>query len=253
MARGLGTRMRAEAPGSALSSAQEKVAAAGIKALMPLGNGLTLLEMITAKLGDAGFDNICLVIGPEHDAIREFCSDKKLNVQFAVQPEPRGTADAVLAAENFVDDSDLFAVVNSDNLYPVDALRLLRGVNAPSLLAFERNALIEKSNIPADRITKFATAEIGDDGRLLRIVEKPDDVPADSLVSMNAWLFPPEIFEACRSIGTSERGEYELAAAVQFAVDELGIQFRALTVAAGVLDLSNRADVQSIEKFLVDH
>lgn len=252
MARGLGTRMRAEAPGSMLNSDQAKIAAAGIKALIPLVNGRTLLEIITQRLADAGFKEICLVIGPEHVAIRNFCSEKKLNVQFVVQKEPKGTADAVLAAEEFVLNDEFFAIVNSDNLYPTALLAELREANCPALLAFEREALIEKSNIPAERIAKFATIDIDSNGYLKRIIEKPESVASDSFVSMNAWLFPHAIFKACRSVGLSERGEYELSSAVQFAIDELNIEFAAIKAAAGVLDLSSRADVQTIAKFLVE-
>ena len=62
----------------------------------------------------------------------------------------------------------------------------------------------------------------------------------------------PSIFTACRSIGPSERGEYEITAAVQFAIDELGEQFVAVRVADGVLDLSSRADIANAAKYLND-
>jgi glucose-1-phosphate thymidylyltransferase len=125
----------------------------------------------------------------------------------------------------------------------------LRETNCPALLAFERAALIERSNIPEDRIAKFATAEVDDQRFLRRIVEKPDAVEHDALVSMNAWLFSPLIFDACRAIGPSERGEYEITAAVQHAIDDLGARFAAVRTSEVVLDLSNRADVVGLARF----
>ncbi|MBX3287698.1 MAG: NTP transferase domain-containing protein [Acidobacteria bacterium] len=250
LARGLGTRMRAADDDASLTPEQAAAAAAGLKTLVPLANGKTLLELTVSNLKAAGFTEIILVIGPEHDEIRSRCAELGLDVRFAVQEKPLGTADAVLAAEDLIATHELFAVFNSDNLYPVDALKKLAESDRPSMLAFERQALIEKSNIPEDRIAKFATVENDEDGNLLAVIEKPEHVKPDALISMNAWLFSAKIFEACRSITLSPRGEYEITAAVEYAVNSLGEKIAVLRTQAGVLDLSSRADIESIEIFL---
>ncbi len=242
--------MRAGVADVALTPEQKRFAGEGIKALIPVANGKTLLELILENITRAGFSKACLVIGPEHDAIREFCSVKEFDVQFVVQDKPLGTADAVLAAESCVAADELFLVVNSDNLYPVNSLRRLRETNSPAILAFEREALIKRSNIGAERIAKFATVEINADGLLMQIVEKPEIVKADSFVSMNAWLFSAAIFDACRLIGPSKRGEYELTTAVQYSIDMLGVEFTAVKTDEGVLDLSNRSDIENVANFL---
>lgn len=249
LARGLGRRMRADADGVSLSVEQETAADSGIKALIPVAKGKTVLELIVANVSAAGFDEICLVIGPEHALIREFCASRDIRCDFAIQEEPLGTADAVLAAEEFAGE-DLFLVVNSDNIYPVEGLRRLREHGSPASLAFERSSLIEHSNISPERIASFATVEIDIAGNLREIVEKPETVEPDSFVSMNAWLFSPAIFEACRSIGASERGEYEITSAVQFAIDKLGVEFSAIKSYEGVIDLSNRGDIETASRFL---
>lgn len=250
LARGLGTRMRADVPGADLTVEQARFADAGIKALIPVSAGKTLLESIVGNLRSAGFENICLVIGPEHDAIRAFCAEKRIDVSFVVQEKPLGTADAVLAAEAWIGPEELFLVVNSDNLYPIESLRILRETDRPALLAFDRDALISRSNIPEERIAKFATVELDDKGCLCRIVEKPAAVEPDAFVSMNAWLFAPLIFDACRRVEPSERGELELTSAVQYAIDELGAEFLAVKTSKGVLDLSSRTDVAAVAKLL---
>ena len=116
------------------------------------------------------------------------------------------------------------------------------------MLAFEREALIEWSNIAAERIAKFATVEIDERRVAKQIIEKPEQCP-DSLVSMNAWLFSPTIFAACRAIKPSERGEYEITAAVQYAIENWAKKFAAVKVDEGVLDLSSRSDIESVSRF----
>lgn len=249
LARGLGKRMRASDATANLSAEQHQIADLGIKALMPVADGKTMLELAIANLHEAGFNELCLVIGPEHGAVREFCAENAIDAEFAVQESPLGTADAVLAASTLIGD-EFFLTVNSDNLYPVESLRRLRHANQPGLVGFEREALIANSNIPEDRIAKFATLDVDESGHLTHIVEKPEIVRPDALVSMNAWIFSPMIFEACRSIEPSERGEYELASSVMYAMEHLGEKFAVVRSDEGVLDLSSRADIANVRTFL---
>jgi glucose-1-phosphate thymidylyltransferase len=173
-----------------------------------------------------------------------------MHVHFAIQAEPLGTADAVLSAGGFIA-SDAFVVLNADNYYPADVLRLLREQHEPALPAFERETLVRDSNIPPERIARYALLDVGPDGYLRRIVEKPDEATlrafgAGAAVSMNVWLLTPAILEACRRVPKSARGELELPNAVQWAIEHLGMRIRAVPVRAGVLDLSQRGDITSV-------
>ena len=107
-------------------------------------------------------------------------------------------------------------------------------------------------NIPAERVSHYAVVKIDRDGMLECIIEKPGAGRIASLgagnpvyVGMNSWSLPPEIYEACRRIAPSPRGELELQDAVQYARDRMGIRFRVLVHHDGVLDLSTRADIAS--------
>jgi Na+/proline symporter/dTDP-glucose pyrophosphorylase len=254
LARGLGTRMRAADAAARLSAAQSAAADAGMKAMIAIDR--PFIDYVLSALADAGFTEVCLVVGPEHGAMREYYernAPNRVHVSFAVQAEPLGTADAVLAAESFIGD-DMFVVLNSDNYYPVAVLRELRALREPALPAFERETLIRESNIPPERIARYALLDVGDDGYVRRVVEKPDPSAmaglADARVSMNVWLLPPEILEACRHVPKSARGELELPNAVQWAIEQLGMRVRALPVRAGVLDLSQRGDIPVVAERL---
>ena len=51
------------------------------------------------------YKRVCLVIGPDHHELRRYYGQElqlsRLTISFAVQQTPRGTADAVAAAEPF--------------------------------------------------------------------------------------------------------------------------------------------------------
>ena len=256
LARGLGTRMRQEDPGAGLSQAQKEVARSGIKALIPLDR--PFLDYVLSGLADAGYRRVCLVIGPEHEALRRYCSrtskSVRLDLSFAIQEQALGTADAVAAAEGFAA-GDSFLTINSDNHYPVEALRDLRGLEGPGLAAFERESMVTLGNIPAARVTQYAAVETGAQGELRRIVEKPDEELLNSLpqpagVSMNCWRFDAAVFAACRAISPSPRGELEITDAVQWAVDRMGVRFQVLLCRDAVLDLSGRGDVGPVKERL---
>ncbi|MFC7464979.1 nucleotidyltransferase family protein [Brachybacterium sp. GCM10030252] len=254
LARGLGTRMRRADDAAQLDPAQAAVAASGVKALIDVGR--PFLDYVISALADVGVTEVCLVIGPEHDALREYAaavSGGRVTVTTAIQAEPRGTADAVAAARGFAGDERVI-VVNSDNYYPREALAALAAAPGTALVGFDRAAMVERSNIPADRVRAFALVATDEHGHLRDIVEKPDEQTLaaygeDAPVSMNAWLFTPAIFDACARIEPSVRGEYEIIDAVRLLVSE-GESVTVVPSAAGVLDMSSRGDIASMQEAL---
>jgi glucose-1-phosphate thymidylyltransferase len=179
---------------------------------------------------------------------------ERIRISFAVQEKPLGTADAVLAAKDFTGD-DLFLVLNSDNYYPLEALKALRKLDGSGVALFDRECLVTTSNIPKDRVLKFSVAKVKDSGYLERIYEKPSEDQIRELgvpvyVSMNSWVFSPAIYRACLAIHPSTRGELELTDAIQYAIDSLQERFKVLTFRAPVLDLSSRSDIAAVAEIL---
>ena len=256
LARGLGSRMRADDPSAALTEAQRRAAEAGRKAMMPIG-GRPFLAFVLSALADAGVRDVALVVAPDHDLLRRRYESEarpsRLRVSFLVQGEALGTANAILAAEEWTRDG-AFLAMNADNLYPVAVLRAVASLSEPALPVFTRAELIRSGNIRDDQIRTFAWLEVDGEGYLIRIVEKPPpEVMAKAgdtaLVSMNCWRFDRRIFQACRDVPRSPRGEFELPQAVMLAIDR-GMRFRAVPASGAVLDLSRRADAVEVSRRL---
>jgi glucose-1-phosphate thymidylyltransferase len=245
--------MRAPAKAN-LTAMQREAADRGWKALMPI-DGRPFVDFILDSLANAGCLEVGLVIGPDQRADFDLYvnSDRvtRTRVVLLEQAEARGSADAVLSAEDWVN-SEPFLVVNGDNLYPDDALSGLTPLEGAGFAVFEREQLLRSSNIPADRIAAFAVVELRADGTLRAIVEKPASdslLPTRLLISMNAWRFDGQIFDACRDVELSPRGEYELPVAVQLAVD-CGVRFASVPARGPVLDLSSRIDIPEVTRRL---
>lgn len=258
--------MREEAPGLQLEPEQERMAARGLKGLVPI-NGRAYLDHVISAAADAGVDDVCLVVGGGPDPIVEHFARigvQRVRLQAAVQSEPIGTADALLAAEPFAAGEPVI-VINSDNYYPAPVLAALRAVEGNAMAGFRADTLTSRGNVPPARIAAYALAIANGDGDLERIIEKPDlrarptapeHTPSPlgrAWVSMTCWRFGPCIFDACRAIDRSVRGEFELVDAVSHAIDVLGERFRIIPVDEPVIDLSCREDIETASRWLRGH
>jgi dTDP-glucose pyrophosphorylase len=254
LAAGRGMRMRRVQDSAQLTARQAEIAQTGIKALIPVGR--PFIDYVLAGLADAGYRRVCIVIGPDHDALRAHICDYRLGrleIHFAIQHEAHGTANALTAANECVGDNP-FLLINSDNYYPRSALVRLRLAQGPAVVAFELEGL-RQGNISDERLRNFAVLKSSADGILRQVIEKPSNVfdlqeKEPLLISMNCWRFTPIIFEACRAIARSARGEFELTDAVSYAVDVLGERFNVLVENEPVLDLSTQTDVVEVSRRL---
>ena len=261
LARGLGKRMRRADPAALkLADEAQRLASQGLKGMIPV-RGRPFLDYVVDSLLAAGLNSLCLVVAPGcellMDYVRRTGERTGAEMRWAVQQEPLGTADAVLAAEGFAG-RDPFVMVNADNLYPADALGRLAAVSGGGcyVVAFDMEDLLRTSNFGAGRVRAFAAVAVTEDGRLADIVEKPPDpqryeTAGKLWVSMNLYRFTPEIFEACRRIEPDrQRGELELTAAVRLLARSGRVPFRVIFSGGPVLDLTGQADVASLEAML---
>ncbi len=261
LARGLGSRMQKDVDGLKLDEQTAKLASKGAKMMISVGR--PFLDHTLQALLDAGMKHFCLIVPPEAPALRAYYGEvarsiAPATISFAVQEKPVGTANAVAAGREWADGKS-FIVLNSDNYYTPQSLIELASAQAPATLAYERDALIAKSNIPADRIARFAMIDLDEQGCMRKIVEKPENPEQYArngrlYVSMNCFLFTKEIFQACAVIEPDPvRKEYEIPTAVQYCIDKMGQRYQAVCVEDGVLDLTGRADIEPVRKMLAGH
>jgi dTDP-glucose pyrophosphorylase len=268
LAAGRGTRMRKSDGDPALDPAQRRAADEGRKGLIPF-HGHPFLSWVLSALADGGIEEVCLVVGPEPDPVRahfEALPTGRLRIRFAVQERPTGSAHALLAAEGFAGNAPVL-VVNGDNLYPPKVVDRVRRIQGNGLAGFRASALSAGGAIPPERIAAFAVVGVDEEGCLTEIIEKPGPdqmarLGDDPLVSMTCWRFESEIFEACRRVGPSPRGEHELPDAVmglvrgagpgEPATNPDGGRVRVVPVEAEVLDLTGRGDIPRVEARLRD-
>ena len=94
LARGRGRRMQLPDAGAALTAAQQAAADAGAKVLMPVGEGAArpFLDYALSALADAGCTEGCLVVAPDHAAVRAHYAPARLRALRALRRAGRADA-----------------------------------------------------------------------------------------------------------------------------------------------------------------
>jgi glucose-1-phosphate thymidylyltransferase len=241
--------MRRDENAVSLTAAQSEAADAGLKCMIPVGR--PFLDYVLNALVDGGIRDVCIIVAGGDQRIRaRYTRDvvpSRVNITFAEQASPAGTANAILAARAFAGNDD-FIVANGDNLYTSRAIAAIGALNGNAIAAYPAASLVARGNIPRERLRAFAVIEPDDRGNLRRVIEKPGEdmrIGDDTLISMNLWAFTPAIFSACERVESSERGELELAGAVRIALRD-GAEFRIVPIDDGVLDLTERRDIAAV-------
>ena len=128
----------------------------------------------------------------------------------------------MLIARDFLGDDD-FVMLLGDNMLEqglkefVERVRSGRVPSAPISPGRRLTAQILLAHVDDPR--QFGVAEIGPDGEVVQLVEKPADPPSD-LALVGVYLFDPHVHEAVATIAPSARGELEITDAIQWLVDQ---------------------------------
>ncbi|WP_419924846.1 nucleotidyltransferase family protein [Candidatus Poriferisocius sp.] len=242
----------------------------GTKQLAQVGpNGEAFLDFAVADAQAAGADRVVLIVRSdiEADVKRHFGSrgglPADLEVAFVRQnehgpsrPKPWGTAHAVLSAAEAV--TGPFAVCNADDYYGPTAYAALaqamKGIadNEAWLCGYRLD-----HTLPAEgTVTRGVCQVVGD--RLTGIVEQEgisqtgNELPADTIVSMNLWAFSPRFADSLQEgfaqflsdHGDSPTAEYLLPHAVATEMERGALTVRVVTTNETWIGVTNPNDLE---------
>lgn len=182
------------------------------KQLIPIANKPILFRVIEA-IRDAGISEIGIVVGNTENQIREAVGRGGrwgVNITYIRQDKPLGLAHAVKVSHDFLGD-DRFVMFLGDNV--------IEGGISPLIAQFadsDWNSQIVLTRI--DHPEQYGVAELGDDGKIVRLEEKPKQ-PQSDLALVGIYMFDCNIFDAVNAITPSYRGELEITDAIQWLVN----------------------------------
>ncbi|MFD7699713.1 glucose-1-phosphate thymidylyltransferase [Streptomyces caelestis] len=214
------------------------------KQLVPVANKPVLFYGLEA-IADAGITEVGIIVGDTADEIREAVGDGSrfgIEVTYIPQDAPLGLAHAVLIAQDFLGDDD-FVMYLGDNFIVGGITGLVEEFRT------ERpDAQILLTKVPNP--TSFGVAELGADGRVVGLEEKPKQ-PKSDLALVGVYLFTPAIHEAVRSIEPSWRGELEITHAIQWLIDQKR-DVRSTTISGYWKDTGNVTDMLEVNRSVLE-
>jgi glucose-1-phosphate thymidylyltransferase len=157
-----------------------------------------------ATLLDAGIRDVLLISTPDDiprfEALLEDGSQWGMNISYAVQPEPRGIAQAFLIGSDFID-GDPVALILGDNIFHGN-------IGLAELVAeFTSGARI--FGYPVRDPERYGVVELDTENRVLSLVEKPAD-PISNLAVPGLYLYDEHVVEMTEGLQPSGRGELEI-------------------------------------------
>ncbi|NCF65023.1 MAG: glucose-1-phosphate thymidylyltransferase [Chloroflexi bacterium] len=182
------------------------------KQLIPIANKPILFRVIEA-IRDAGISEIGIVVGSTEKKIREAVGRGGhwgIEITYIKQEQPLGLAHAVKVSRDFLGE-ERFVMFLGDNV--------IEGGISPLIAQFadsDWNSQIVLTRI--DHPEQYGVAMLGDDGKIVQLVEKPKQ-PQSDLALVGIYMFDSNIFEAVDAIRPSYRGELEITDAIQWLVD----------------------------------
>ena len=182
------------------------------KQLVPVANKPVLFYGLEA-IRDAGVTDVGIIVGETQAEIEAAVGDGAalgISVTYIRQEAPLGLAHCVLIAREFLGE-DEFVMYLGDNFLIGGITALVEEFRAGSC---DAQILLTKVDNPS----QFGVAELGSDGQVVSLVEKPTN-PTSDLALVGVYMFRDGIHEAVRAIKPSERSELEITDALQWLID----------------------------------
>ena len=156
----------------------------------------------------AGIRDILIITTPQDQAAFQRAlgdgSDFGVNLQYKVQLEPKGLAQAFTIGEDFIQD-DTCAMVLGDNIFYGNGL-------VASLAEAKENAENNYATIFGYEVKdpeRFGIMEVDKNNNVLSVEEKPK-IPKSNFAITGLYFYPREVAKKARLVKESPRGELEI-------------------------------------------
>ena len=185
----------------------------GPKQLLPIANK-PMSEYCLEAIRDCNITEIAIIIGGVgSEKVREYYGNGEkfgVNITYVKQDEPRGIAHAINLCRNFIQD-EKFLVFLGDNIIQKPISEIKEKFENST---FDATLLL----CEVDNPSRFGIADLKD-GKITKIMEKPDNPPTNFAVT-GIYFLTPEIFEIIDNLEPSHRNEFEITDALDILLEK---------------------------------
>ena len=146
-----------------------------------------------------------------------------LHIEYAVQEQPRGLADAFIIGEKFIG-NDSVCLVLGDNIFHGSGFTAMLQ-DAVRMVEEERKATVFGYWVSDPE--RYGVAEFDEEGNCLSIEEKPEK-PKSNYAVVGLYFYPNKVVDVAKHIKPSSRGELEITTVNQRFLDDKELKVQTL-------------------------
>ena len=192
------------------------------KCLLPLA-GKTIIDWIVEEASILKPSETIFITGYKAEKMDEYLQTKPEwgRVRTVVQSKPQGLGEAISLSLPFVDDDEPLLIILGDTLFEAD-LRILDGAQENILYTFK-----------VDDPKRFGVAVTDSEGRITRLVEKPQEFVSDEAIVGIYYIKDVKVLkESLKYLMDNDirtKGEFQLTDALEMMLEK-GCKFRTAPV-----------------------
>jgi bifunctional UDP-N-acetylglucosamine pyrophosphorylase/glucosamine-1-phosphate N-acetyltransferase len=194
--------------------------------------GRPLIHHLVSEAKNAGISEAVIVVRHMKEKIIEYFSknDPGIKISFVEQGNDRGTGAALLCAKDHIDDT--FVVLAGDI---VTESRVIKSV----IDGHEGGITLGLKKVPNPH--EYGVVELS--GNKVSLFEEKPKHPKSDLANLSIYCMEPTVFGELKSLGKSERGEYEIV--------DLFVGAKGVTVDGYWKDIAFPWDLFDVNEFLL--
>ncbi|HKL35404.1 MAG TPA: glucose-1-phosphate thymidylyltransferase RfbA [Salegentibacter sp.] len=172
----------------------------------------------------AGIREVLIISTPEDlPSFKKLLGDGSeigMHLEYKVQPNPEGLAQAFIIGEEFIGDDDVCLVLGDNIFYGHGFTELL----AQSVRNVKQEAKATVFGYYVNDPERYGVAEFDENGNVTSIEEKPKE-PKSNYAVVGLYFYPNSVIQIAKNVKPSDRGELEITS-----VNEAYLQKEALKV-----------------------
>ena len=141
---------------------------------------------------------------PAYERLLRDGSNIGIDIQYKVQAEPRGLADAFILGEEFIGNDSVCLILGDNVFYGQDMTKTLRG-------AMEKRSGATIFGYPVKDAREFGVVEFDQNFKVLSIEEKPQH-PKSNYAVPGLYFYDHRVVDIAKNVKPSPRGEIEITA-----------------------------------------
>jgi len=197
----------------------------------------------------AGIKDILIITTPEDSAgfkrLLGNGSDFGINLNYAIQPNPDGLAQAFIIGEDFIGKDDVCLVLGDNIFYGQGLSSML--LSAKNKVSNNQSAVVFGYQVSDPE--RFGVVEFDEDYRAISIEEKPKHAKSNYAVT-GLYFYDNSVVNKAKKVKPSERGELEITTINQMYLEEENLKVELLGRGFAWLDTGTHESLHEASSFV---